>query len=71
MQGQLCVPDGGSAEEMSPGLCRVYEALEEYKVLLNQPDEKVDVLMGAALIAQHRYPLLVRTMGLAAGWACF
>lgn len=43
-----------------PAPCRVFEALEEYKVLLNQPDEKIDMLMGAALIAQHRYPLLVR-----------
>lgn len=39
----------------------MYEAIEEYKLLLSQPDEKIDVLLGSALIAQHKYPLLVST----------
>lgn len=41
----------------------VYEAIEEYKLELQQPDERIGLLRSAALIARHRYPLLVGACG--------
>ncbi|GAB4821664.1 hypothetical protein N2152v2_008710 [Parachlorella kessleri] len=37
---------------------KVFEAVEAYKLLLAQPDEKIDLLKAASLVACHRYPLL-------------
>jgi hypothetical protein len=39
--------------------CRAQQALEDYRLLMQQPDDdKLDVLLAATLIARHRYPTL-------------
>lgn len=43
----------------APLPCRALQALEEYKLLLQQPEP--DLLEGAVLIARHRHPMLELT----------
>jgi regulator of sirC expression with transglutaminase-like and TPR domain len=33
-------------------------ALEDYRLLMQEPDDSLDLLRGATLIARHRHPLL-------------
>jgi regulator of sirC expression with transglutaminase-like and TPR domain len=37
---------------------RSLEALEDFKSMMRQPDEEINLLESAVLIARHRHPLL-------------
>lgn len=38
--------------------CRAQQALEEYRLLMQRPDDSLDLVACTSLIARHRYPLL-------------